>query len=296
METVSFNGWEDCARLSDGSVELIVTRAVGPRVIRFGFVDAPNMFAEVPGQQGGANEDVWMIRGGHRFWVAPEANPWSYELDNTPCEIEPVDGGLRTRQAPGPVTGLAKEMEIVLGEDSVVDLTHTLVNRSSRPVRCAGWALSAMGLEGQAIVPLPRKIPHAERLTHNQHWSLWGYSDLSDPRWTIGARCLLFRQDPSRGPNKLGMAHREGWVGYQRKGMLFVKRFGYDPDAEYPDGGCNFDTFSNEEFLELESVGGLTTLAPGECVRHTERWELYDGVPPCRNDAEVERHVRPLTG
>lgn len=292
MEIVAFNGWTHNVRLSNGEVELMVTKDVGPRIIRFGFIGEANMFAEVPGQQGGTGEAEWMIRGGHRFWIAPEAKPWSYEPDNVPVAMTEIDGGVRTNQPAGSITGVSKQMEIRLARDSnEVEIVHTLKNESEQDVEVACWGLSVMGLGGQAIIPLPEKIPHPERLTHNQGWSIWGYTDFSDPRWTLGSRCLLFRQDPALGPNKLGMAHREGWVGYQREGFLFVKYFDYNEGSRYPDGGCNFETFSNEEILELESLAGLVALKPGATTTHTERWALHRGVARSADETEAVRDV-----
>lgn len=294
MEQMQFNGW-DCVRLSNRDVEVIVTRAVGPRVIRFAFKEQANVFAELQGQQGGTGETAWMIRGGHRFWIAPEADPWSYEPDNVPVSIDAIEGGVRTRQPAGPVTQIAKQMEIRLSADqNRVDVLHTLTNEGNAAVEAAPWALSVMGLEGQAIIPLPRKIAHTERLTHNQHWSIWGYTDFTDPRWTLGSQFILFRQDPTRGPNKLGIAHREGWVAYQREGFLFVKQFAFDENATYPDDGCTFETFSNEEILEIESLGALVTLAPGDRVAHAETWWLFRDVPRCETEQDVVEYVMPL--
>ena len=295
MEKVSFNGW-DCIRLANAQVELIITRDVGPRVIRFAFIGGSNVFCEFPGQQGGKNESEWMIRGGHRLWVAPEAKPWSYELDNEPYAVaEEIPDGVLLRQAPGAVTKLVKQMEITLDPaTSEVRIRHTLTNAGAEPVSGAPWALSVMGLRGQAIIPLPKKIPHTERLTHNQHWSLWGYTDFSDPRWTLGGRYLFLRQDPSRSPTKLGTAHEEKWVAYQIDGNLFVKYFDHITGAEYPDGGCSFATFTNEEFLELESIGPMQTLAPGTSMSHDERWRLFKDIPLCVTEDEVDARVRPL--
>jgi hypothetical protein len=295
MQETTYGGWK-CLRLANGQIELIVTRDVGPRVIRFGFIDGPNLFGEIAAQRGGRGETEWMIRGGHRFWVAPEAKPWSYEPDNVPyASAEEVAGGVRLRQAAGAVTGLAKEMTITLDADrNAATVAHRLVNKGRGPVECAAWALSVMALRGQAIVPLPAKIPHVERLTHNQTWSIWGYTDFADPRWSLGRNYVVFRQDPTRGPNKLGLALREGWVAYQSEGCLFVKQFDYLPDARYPDGGCNFETFSNEEILELESLGPLTVLKRGQSLTHTETWRLFRDVPRCANEADIDRLVRPL--
>ncbi|MDQ7034921.1 MAG: hypothetical protein Q9P01_08815 [Anaerolineae bacterium] len=33
IETISYKGWENCYRLSDGTIEVIVTGDVGPRII-----------------------------------------------------------------------------------------------------------------------------------------------------------------------------------------------------------------------------------------------------------------------
>lgn len=294
MEIVPYNGWSNNIRLTNGEIELIVTTDVGPRIIRLGYVGERNVFAELKEQLGTQGDEEWMIRGGHRFWIAPEIKPDTYEVDNAPVEHEEIPDGIMIRQPPGPITGVSKTLLITLQPDANrVQVVHTLTNTTDQAVEVAPWALSAMAMHGTAVIPLPARIPHAERLTHNQEWSLWGYTDLRDPRWVLGARYLLFRQTPDRGPNKLGIAHREGWVAYLVGDVLFVKRFGWSEGADYPDGGVNFETFANEQFLEIESLGPLVTLAPGESTSHEERWELHRGVPACRNDADVETHLLP---
>jgi len=69
IETVSYRGWKHNIRLTNGQVELIVTQDVGPRIVRFGFIGARNVFGELSEQMGGAGETQWMIRGGHRLWL-----------------------------------------------------------------------------------------------------------------------------------------------------------------------------------------------------------------------------------
>lgn len=295
METVEFNGWQNNVRLSNGEAELIVTRDVGPRIIRFGFVGEKNLFAEIAGQQGTSGESEWMIRGGHRLWIAPEEEPKSYELDNSPIEIEETESGIRTSQEPGPIASVRKTMDISLAPDAnEVTVVHGLKNEGAGEIQLAVWALSVMAVNGKAIIPLPAKIPHTERLTHNQEWSIWGYTDFSDPRWTLGSRYVFFSQDTTRGPNKLGIAHREGWVGYLLDGFLFVKQFERIEGAAYPDAGMNFETFSNEEFLEVETLGPLATLPPGETATHTEKWLLFRDVPACETEDDVDKHIRHL--
>jgi hypothetical protein len=295
VEKVQFKGWKNNVRLTNGNVDLVVTQDVGPRVIRFGFVGQRNLFAEMKGQIGTCGEKQWQLRGGHRLWAAPEVKPDTYELDNGPVTIRKIDGGIKTVQPPGPITGIQKSMAIRLAPNrNAVCIEHTLTNRSRKTITVAPWALSVMAPGGMAIIPLPEKIAHTKQLTHNQQWSIWGYTDFSDGRWTLGTRYVFFRQDRRRGPGKLGVAHREGWVAYQLGPFLFVKEFERIEGAAYPDDGMNFETFSNEDMLEVESLGPLVTLKPGRSTRHCEGWLLFKGVPSIKTEKDADRVLKRL--
>ena len=263
IEKVKFGGWEQNVRLTNGKIELVVTQEIGPRVIRLGFVGERNLFAEMQGQLGRRGEKQWMLRGGHRLWAAPEVKPDTYELDNGPVDIRRIEGGLKTVQPPGQITGIQKTMEIRLATNkNEVCVVHALTNRSRKAVTVAPWALSVMAPGGMAIIPLPEKIAHTERLTHNQQWSIWGYTNFADGRWTLGSNYVFFRQDRKRGPGKLGVAHREGWVAYQLGPYLFVKGFAWVDGATYPDAGMNIrfdDTAANGDIHYYQSVPGYNT-------------------------------------
>ena len=87
MGIVPYKGWETCYRLANDKVELIVTGEVGPRVIRFGFLDAPNEFFENKKWLGKSGDDEWHNYGGHRLWHAPEEQPRTYAPDNDPVTV-----------------------------------------------------------------------------------------------------------------------------------------------------------------------------------------------------------------
>lgn len=295
MEIVEFNGWKRNARLSNDEVELIITGDVGPRIIRFGFIDDINIFAEIDGEQGGVGEDEWKIRGGHRLWLAPEIKPLSYELDNSSVEFVEIENGIKTVQSVGELSGTRKIMEIVLSPDkNEVRLLHSIINESDKDIDCAPWGLSVLAPGGVEYIPMPEHVSHEDRLVHNQEWSLWGYTHFCDPRWQFMYKYVTLRQDRELGPTKLGIRHREGWVGYQLADKLFVKYFGFDEDANYPDGGMNFETFTKEDFLEMESIGGIVTLRPGESVSHQEIWQLHRGVAECRTEADIDKNILSL--
>ena len=72
---------------------------------------------------------------------------------------------------------------------------------------------------------------------------------------------------------------------------MFVKTFDFDENAEYPDGGMNFETFTNDKFIECESLGKLETLEYNDTATFTETWYMFKDIktPDLHDDAEIEK-------
>lgn len=105
---------------------------------------------------------------------------------------------------------------------------------------------------------------------------------------------MLLRHDPAiETPQKVGAMVHEGWVVYSREQHLFVKTFNHVPGAVYPDLGCCVELFTDARFLEVETLGPLVNLEPGEATEHIEHWFLFRGVPPAHDDTSVEGNVLP---
>ena len=122
---------------------------------------------------------------------------------------------------------------------------------------------------------------------------LWPYSEMTDPRVTWGRRYILVRQDPQRNNAfKVGVTGFDGWSGYVRGGSLFLKRFTHQPDAVYADFGSSIEVYTNADFLELETLGPLQELRPGQTAEHVEDWYLFRGADAA-DEAAVERTVLP---
>jgi hypothetical protein len=184
-----------------------------------------------------------------------------------------------------------------------VDVRLVVTNVGTAPTELAPWGPTVMAPGGVEIIPLPEKKPHPGHVSNakapadyapNQELILWPYFDFTDARWTFGRRYLFLRQDATKGPTKIGLAHRMGWVAYWNRGTLFVKRFDYREGATYPDLGTRYQTFSNEDMLEMETVGELVTLKPGGLAELNESWELYGNVPEVTAEADVDRVIVPL--
>ncbi|MCS6860702.1 MAG: DUF4380 domain-containing protein [Abditibacteriales bacterium] len=295
MERINYKGWQNCYRLSNGIVDLIVTTDVGPRIIRFGFGNAENEFREYEEMMGKTGGDEWRIYGGHRLWHAPEEKPRTYFPDNAPVKWEQHPGFVRLIQPTETTTGIQKEMDIRLSPNAArVEVVHRLRNTNLWAVELAPWALTVMAPGGKGIVPLPPRGAHEENLLPTNSLTLWAYTDMTDPRWTWGSKYILLRQDSTvTKPQKIGVMASDGWAAYARNGHLFVKRFNFVKGATYPDFGASVEMFTNGDMLELETLGPLTRLPPGAAVEHVEHWFLFKDVPTPNNDADVEKNVLP---
>ena len=95
-------------------------------------------------------------------------------------------------------------------------------------------------------------------------------------------------------PQKIGVMNKAGWAAYARQGTVFVKRYPFKDGAAYPDYGCNTEVYTASTFIEVETLGPLTTLAPGATAEHTERWSLHKDVTLGASEADVEKTIPAL--
>src|SRR5665213_1343042 len=104
IEKIEWGGWPNCYRISNGTVDLVVTSDVGPRIMRYGFNGGQNFFKVYEDQLGHSGEPGWQFRGGHRIWIGPEHRERSYGPDNEPAEVEIRGGVLIATQKTEPST------------------------------------------------------------------------------------------------------------------------------------------------------------------------------------------------
>ncbi|MEZ5352497.1 MAG: hypothetical protein R2762_07655 [Bryobacteraceae bacterium] len=280
IDTVSWGGWPNCRRISNGEVELILTADVGPRIIRYGYCGGQNLFLEIPDQLGGAGESGFRPRGGHRLWSAPEQFPRTYYPDNDPVEIE-VQGTTLTATAPvETTTGLRKQIRVRMAAvGSAVTVNHGIENTLAWPIEVSAWALTMMAPGGVGISGFPPRGTHPEMLAPTHPLVMWAFSDLSDQRWSFTRKHMILRQDPAiPAPTKLGFFNENTWGAYLLRGELFLKQYHASPGKPYPDMGASFETFANDTTLELETLSPMTMLEPGGKLDHIERWSLARGV------------------
>jgi hypothetical protein len=291
-------GWKNCAQLANAHTELLITLDVGPRILHYALLnEGDNVLRAFADQLGTRDEKEFIARGGHRLWVSPETER-TYAPDNRAVEYEIKEPhAIRVTNPATAPWHLRKEMIISLGADSAaVTIVHRITNCGAEPVAIASWGLTVLQPGGIEIIPQPPLGTHGVEFLPDRVIVPWTYTDLSDDRWKLGRRFFFLEPKAGRPATKIGLSHRERWVGYALPRVLFVKEFDYENGATYPDLGCNFETFSKDDFIEIETLSPVKQLAPGEAVGHGERWQLFpiDGLPATDDEAALARWMAPF--
>jgi len=304
LERISYRGWENAYRISNGTVELVVLADVGPRVISFSFVGGENVFHEVLEHAGLTGGTDFRLYGGHRLWVWPEVDRTYFPYNSAVIVFQDNNNKVVRFTAPVesalPGSNLQKELEIRMEETgSQVTVSHRITNHDGRPTELAPWTPTMMKAGGRAILPLPPRV--AMDKDHFQSvgpLTLWSFTDFADSRWRLGTEFIQLSQHSKptgRFPEQMtGIFNPAGWGAYFVNHLLFVKRTRVMSGAHYPDFGCNFEIFTNPEFLELESLGPKVQLAQGESTVHEEIWTLFQNVPEGEDELWIRSAVASL--
>jgi hypothetical protein len=302
IEKIAYRNWQDAWRISNDTVELIVLADVGPRIVRYGFCGDDNVFFEVPADAGLMGGSDFRLYGGHRLWAWPEVAR-TYFPDNRPVSVSQAKDSLRFTSpiedvAPG--THLQKQIEVTLDASGTrLRVSHSIANHGSDATQLAVWCPTMMRAGGRAILPLPpRAAMDPEHYQSVGPLTLWSFTDFTDSRWILGSEFIQLRQQrKSSGrfaEQMSGVFNPAGWGAYFSDGTLFVKRAVPVARGRYPDFGCNFEIFTNPEFLELETLSPIVELKPGASACHAETWALFRGIESGEDEAWIRSTVVPL--
>ena len=280
-----------------GRILVGITTDIGPRILYLALdTDKEfNLFGVVPSLAVETSEGVWRIYGGHRLWTSPEAMPRSYSLDDKPVKVVATDSEVVVEGNPEPLNSVQKRIIIREGpDDHSIEVVHEIRNIGRWPIEFSCWALSLMRTNGFAIVPIKPRCVDERCLLPDRVISLWPYTSLNDKRLVFGEHYIFVKQDPSiEKPLKIGVKANPSWATYYVDDFLFIKAF-KPAEATYPDFGSTVEVYTNNLFLELETLGPLRRIEPGEVNRHVELWKVIKVGPLAIAEKDVEEKVLPI--
>lgn len=279
------------------ALELIVTTAVGPRVVSLRSLAGKksNLLLEIPA--GTPRSNGYEFRGGHRLWHAPEDLVRTYQPDDEPLAVRQLPQGVALTQPVEPKTGIVKGVAIEVLGARTIKVTHALTNRGQWTIETAPWALTMFKAGGYGVLPLLPKGNHqAGDMLPTYSLVPWSYTDLSLPVWDLHRDFIGIEVNRAPGSQKLGITNYPGWSAYWNEGTTFVKYAPVVAGARYPDMGSAFETFTNGRMLELETLGVFGPLAPGQTVKHVEHWTVLDGLAKPDSDPAFAKLAAAVRG
>lgn len=261
-----------CLYITNDIVELRIPLSYGLRIGHFSFCGGENVLYEQPhDMQELATPEGWRVRGGHRFWIAPEEEE-DYFPDNNPIRYE-IDGdSVLLIQDNDPWLRAKKSIRITLGDDASVQVTHYLENTGKQDRTCSIWGITSVAPGGTQHIPLKA----FDGGYHPRHWiSAWSYTDLGDYRVKYSRDEILLSHEPVPQKYKIGIDRPDRPVWYENRGVIFEKDFPVNPKENvYPDKDVCYETYMCQYMVEMESLSTLHTIAPGESFSYTEIWRL----------------------
>lgn len=293
-----FGGWERNLRFANEIAEIIVTLDVGPRIISYRLLDRGNVLKVFKEELGKTGEDEWVLRGGHRIWIAPEVKVITNTLDNGPVATrEEADGSVAFLDQVETPIRVAKELTVKMDDhSSKVEIGHLLTNRGDSPLPIASWGITALAEGGTGFFPLPPLGCSETDLQPASSLVFWPYTELDDSRLALGKRFVRLRHDNAAPPLKIGIAGSVSWGAYAIGCSLFVKTFSHCPSAAYTDMGASLQLYTDQTLLELETLSPQQALLPGQSVSHSETWHLFPLDQPLfpKTEPELERAIAPF--
>jgi hypothetical protein len=228
--------------------------------------------------------------------MAPENASLSYQPDNNPVKHTITGSAIELTAPVEPQTGLEKTIFVELDDNGAATLTYRITNTHSAARELSPWALSMMAPGGTAITGFPPRGTHPEALLPTNPLVMWAFTNFGDPRWAFTEKYLILHNDPQNpAPTKAGHFNPKTWGAYLLGSDLFIKRCDADSTKPYPDFHCSYETFTNGEFLELETLGPLVTLQQGCHTGLVERWTLHKNIKiDLFTDQVIDNVVRPL--
>lgn len=267
--------------LSNPYFTLDVLAAAGPRIVRLIPAGTDlNLLAEVPTVFWESPHGRFYPLGGHRLWAGPEFPQITYVPDHTSAEVEETPQGLCIRHDDHfEDVSYRRQIDIRVDPNSPkITLVHLLKNLGKQPLQVLPWAITQFRMGGKVRLPLSTVPADPHTLLPNRNLVLWPYTRFEDKRFNLDNAQIEIDATPDEEALKVGVYTPEGWAAIEfAEGYVLTKRFKVFPHEQHSDYNTNLQCYVRDSFIELETLGVLSTLAPQEEVTHIEEWELKKG-------------------
>lgn len=221
---------------------------------------------------------------GSTFWTSPQKE-WNWppvqEYDKMPYTVvERTDSKLSI------TSQVSERMKYQIGKTFTTDakkgaivVTYSIKNMADETRQVAPWEITRVPNEGGIIffdAPIEGITPAGLMKFTAQNGAAWYVTDEAPQNRKINA-------------------DGRGWLAYlSSDGLLLLKKFeDLTPEAPAP-GEAEIQVYVNrgKSYIELESQGAYTTLAPGQELTWTVRWQLLSVKDQPQPSAKLMKTVK----
>jgi len=289
VERISYHGWSDCYLITNGRVEAVIVPAIG-RVMQLRLVgDAEGTFWEnraLDGQLHGAASNDWINFGGDKCWPAPQALwieqqgrdwPPPVAFGERQVNASVSERGVVVTSPIDPGFGIEVVRRVELDAvQPIMRITTEYRKLNGSAVRVGIWTITQMREPERVCILLPAASKFSAGFVRLMS------AEPADLK--IDGRLLSLRRH-QRQHVKIGTdGSSMVWMGRD----CVVRIDAETRPGEYPDGGCVTEIYTCPDpfqYVELETLGPLTTLNPGERIEQTA---VYTITPRSRASLEAE--------
>ena len=303
---VTWHGWSDALRLSNGVVEAIVVPSIG-RVMAFEFVGAPGtnpifVNKDWTGKSvADADAATWAAFGGDKLWPSPQADwirhnvrawPPDQAFDGDPEIARVVPGGIRLI-TPVSTAFAARAVRVITmkaGQPRLY-IAQTILKDpdAANPAVRAAPPADTDSAEEQRVAREQRDgfplgiwsvtqtrgdetvfLPLSKSLTFPRGFAGLDAAPVTTyiaPYFTAEGDILRILHDPKVG-RKVGTSSPEGWIAALYSGnVVFSEHYPTPSLGTYPDGGAAAEVYMNPDPSYIE----MELLGPVAPLSHSDK-------------------------
>ena len=254
-------GW-DPVKMNNGLVDLQIVPEIGGRVIQYKLGEKeffwvnPELVGKLPTETGLTADGGWLNYGGDKLWPAPQGwsndNQWpgppDAVLDGQPYVMEKLPDGddgsvaVRLTSRKDFRSGISFSRVIRLHPNGTrVSIKATMKNIDNKPRRWGIWGhtqLDGASSDGKSYNSQMNAYCPINPKSHFPKGYDVIFGEKDNPSFQPDYDNSMMKVNYQYRVGKIGLDSDAGWVATVdgQTGYVFVHRFVYEADKEYPDG------------------------------------------------------------
>lgn len=299
IKQLTLANYGKCVSIDNGTVKLIISIDVGPKIIFWGYSNGKNILHvpyEIDEDAKNLNSQIStgisLKRYGHNLMLEYE-NGTSEFLSSGSAVYSLLPEGVRFSYTI-PELGINVNLEIITqnSTDSIM-IIHSIENTNIEAQNFSICSSTCVAPSGTLLVPQNTENTHN---SPNRVLSLWKKSSIKDPRLSIFNKFICFNnmKNADAPPLKLGLNNTNAWATYTKEGNTFLKHYLHNKDAKYLNFGSSFIIDSKKDTLTLKVLSPIYNVQQNEIAKMVEYWSLFSTKINFDDPLEIENFIATL--